>query len=427
MPNWNDSESITKFIKKLSDSIHKFKIQIGTDSSYHAVQDDPYAKEIGNNVDHIQIYVPESPDIRAILHEMGHYIGKRNRIKRVPVLAEIVLCCYMNEILRVIIAKLSGSPNVYRSQIYRPYPKKANLPRGRARSDEGMTEELGPYMSALIEVYKTLWVKIQPLVEGIQKYASPSENADGQDQKEKEFFAFSDMVIPMVSSVLYDELIDDALISSIKIDDLKKRLISSAIKAMLDSCDNKLPLLIADYQKSIGEPTADCFMLAVSGMDYSEYVRLVFQAEWTEWKERRSVDRSLTPSFVEFVSNPVFIARILSIGYAMEGSLSNVKKSGLNWTIKAGIKRLQKYENSFRDGETIRINTDPNDDQYIMQNIRFPIVPISQYIRDCYVQNREYYSYKYSHKTKEWEDRIEAANELRDHLGCSRIKNDSHA
>ena len=95
--------------------------------------------------------------------------------------------------------------------------------------------------------------------------------------------------------------------------------------------------LIIDYFE---EPIADCFMIKIGGLSFQEYVSLLLNESWKNWKKMTETDPQLfREGFEEYINSKVMIIRILSIANAMRATEKEIR----TWQISVGRRQRQIY------------------------------------------------------------------------------------
>ena len=279
--------------------------------------DDNYVAKIFNVYNHpdlrlicLSIHETLKPNnYYPILHEMGHYIGLRNRYQRKDVLKQLICYGIWERVFQYCINDYDSISRNLPININFP----SNSPRGAIR--QAYCEQLFSYCynlnEELIKYIDTCYTNKHPKNacsnNGISK--SPEVNDDFH------LFAkeYASEILLYIHQMLIDYVNEDKQTSNEE--DIIHSNVKEAILKLLDDHRNRNYKEINRMLDCIEEPTADCFMIAMYDMTLQDYLDRVLGESYDYWKKMPGTHDYDT--FLKYVAQPQLQIRILSICLAM--------------------------------------------------------------------------------------------------------------
>lgn len=302
-------------------SSHRFLLTYGTekrDNEYEYIAR-IYNKELGPDRRLISIIVPRDNyhiDYMPILHEMGHYIGGRNRKKRVETIADFAWLYFMN-------------------QVYNRCKKHYNLPdqipaentqNPHERTTLARAKSITGYLSLLYKALNEYWASY-----------TKSKSFSWEDRYAKEM---------VTNCITFLEEYLSGGNKDVFWEDIEKRIEESGIPIVYFGDDSKPETEIEPFTEEnyntiknetisciknimakkqatmkeivryIEEPIADCFMICVGDLSAEEYLNYVLQHAWFAWVKAEDSALRNQETFRKYCAR-ILMSRILPILVAL--------------------------------------------------------------------------------------------------------------
>ena len=248
-------------------------------------------------------------DYYPVLHEMGHYIGFRNREARKDILKDLICYEIWGRVFQLCYNRYIGIDD--NRELLLHFEKVS--PVGQARKQ---------YCEVLFKccytLHKYLIQKLDP-----KQY----ENKDSDFR----FFCkeFASSFIPYVIDTLAQISYEDPIKNEYHTE-LEFKVYSDIRKAIADLIEHYYSKYqfqdISHTLDCLEEPTADCFMIAMYNMGLQQYLDRVLGESYEFWFGNTKKDKRTKESFCSFISMPEHRIRILSICLAMGAQPSDIAK-----------------------------------------------------------------------------------------------------
>lgn len=248
-------------------------------------------------------------DLRPILHEMGHYIGFRNREKRKTPLQDLICYSIFGKIYQI-------CNNLYDSISYNEKPRLVfdqSAPIGKQRR---------LYCEGLFTCCYYIYLELNEYIKKEVQIRIKCE--DEKDKYVRECFAkeYAKILLPIIDGFLANtEKISQILNVYNYSEDVIINIHKAIILLLKEHSYNNYSE-VAMTLNSIEEPTADCFMIATFGMELKDYLKLILDNSYDFWEKNQ--DEEKTPeNFCKFMSAPDHRIRLIAICTAMLGTDKN--------------------------------------------------------------------------------------------------------
>lgn len=323
-------------------------------------------------------------DYRLLLHEMGHFIGFRNRIRRKDLLTNLIFDAVWGRIYKLCLNRYDGVPDEEPPQLYND----SILPLENLRR---------AYCEKLFECCFHVFRKVNEHIKNI--VPDPSDDT-ALGVNDFMYFSkeFTKELLPWIDNILMNDIFWKEICEQTGLDMITKKTyqdIYGAVQTVLRDHKAKMKPEIIQMLDCIEEPTADCFMIAICGMGLKEYLNLILEKAYDFWFNNQSEEK--TPEkFCEFMASPDHRIRVLAVCFSLDAEEKDFL-SPQGWIFSTKGECIRKARKMLADmyGEMIehdpteaRIFEDVSDPQdpnnaslkRFAQNILNPQARISAYI-----------------------------------------------
>lgn len=260
-----------------------------------------------------------------ILHEMGHYIGGRSRVSRVDQLAELTWLFFLNRVHHVCMCRYDGIDDGNPSYQYTS-TNDTPLNWARARYNSIITG----YLKIIHCIVQSQWKINKEHMAGHDLYATKTLSKCIAFLK-KNIFAkknsyFWNKFLQWVNQENGIEIVE-VEIPPIKrtkpiytLEPLSETILAevkTACNYIIRSFERESYQVIQQIANYIEEPTADCFMINICGMNPSQYLNLILQQAWERWSIDSRTD-NVTKGFCDYLFSGIIRTRVLSVLFALD-------------------------------------------------------------------------------------------------------------
>lgn len=298
----------------------------------------------------IAITIPENTrriNYLPFLHEMGHFIGGRNREERKKILIDLTVLCFLRQVYNHCVAHFHGvSPNT---------PIKAH---------NGLNTTLDLQEDAFCtHIILNLKPIYEDLKSNIQQISNRTRWKKQEDGFSKDFVGWivECLVKNLARCGLWDAKIDEIKANGYHGKEYEVEILRKSGKEVLALFDADEVSSIACLIDSFEEPIADSFMVRVGGIGFRQYLSIILSQTWARWDKIKNEEGS-KEEYKEYVAAEVSRIRILSICHAMEAKEKDIcsildrinvftRKGRCNYAVRIMLREMNKKQNDICDWE----------------------------------------------------------------------------
>lgn len=234
-----------------------------------------------------------------VLHEMGHYIGCRNRTTRINLYKQLSLYGLMREVFyKCCESKLANYSTGTLSIKCNDNP---NIRADHAEYPVHLRYALQSMFPTLLDILN----KHYKVAEACSKAENP---LNGQYAKYL-FYMKLNMNLAIretISEVLankWNPIVSDSLLPGI---------LEGFSKVQTKNDGNSRFIFLDTCALQLSEPTADVFMTTITTTSFKKYLKHILRSAWYFWNEKKQENSNFT-DFCQFVSDDIIRTRILAI------------------------------------------------------------------------------------------------------------------